>query len=453
MNGNDFLEKMELIDPAYVEAADKAPKKKRGAWIKWGAVAACLCVAAAIVVAVVPQRGEPQPSEAIHLGTTAPSESERESDAPTEPKTEKPSERETEATTERNPDTVSLQAITVPDLYAGFGFEGFAVYDISEYRRGNPWSPDMELATLPVYRNGAYDPSRTGVPLGLNEEEMIAQLQTLAEQIGLEIDACETQWENVYVDRKSSERRLTATGVEASTNNGTLTVWASGGFRYSPAKDLTLFPAGSRFSYHDSTDREAQAALDYLITAYADVLVFEAPTSAIPVAYTFQGLPYRSYEVYDAAGTPEEVILNYNLRWAEFLPDKYTEELAAESPAGALLLIKVHDALLTSEKLGDYPIITADEAKALLLSGCGQTSVPAEYPAPTAKTVEHVELVYRTGAMEELLLPYYRFDVRLPDEPSCGSELGLKNYGVYYVPAVAAEYLTDMPTYNGWFLG
>ena len=44
MNGNDFLDKMELIDPAYVEAADETPKKKRVAWLKWGAVAACLCV-------------------------------------------------------------------------------------------------------------------------------------------------------------------------------------------------------------------------------------------------------------------------------------------------------------------------------------------------------------------------------------------------------------------------
>ena len=450
MSGDEFLEKMELIDPAFVTAAAEPSRQKerRSVWVRWGAVAACLCAVAAIAFAALRPIGQ-QP-DGPHLATAAPTT--EATSAPTEA-TEEPTEKATEATTEHQLDSVSLQTITVPDLYAGFGYEGFTVYDLTEYRRSNPWSPDMELTTLPVYRNGAYDPSLAGVPLGLNEEEMIAQLQTLAEQIGLEIDACETQWENVYVDRKSSERRLTATGVEASTNNGTLTVWASGGFRYAPAKNLTLFPAGSRFSYHDSTDGEAQAALDYLITAYADVLVFEAPTSAIPVAYTFQGLPYRSYEVYDAAGTSEEVILNYNLRWAEFLPDEYTEELAVESPAGALLLIRVHDALLTSEKLGDYPIITADEAKELLLSGHGQSSVPAEYPAPTAETVEHVELVYRTGAREEFLLPYYRFDVRLPDEPSCGSELGLKNYGVYYVPAVAAEYLTDMPTYDGWFIG
>lgn len=41
MRGNDFLDKMELIDPAYVEAADAMPKKTRISWIKWGAAAAC----------------------------------------------------------------------------------------------------------------------------------------------------------------------------------------------------------------------------------------------------------------------------------------------------------------------------------------------------------------------------------------------------------------------------
>ena len=42
MRGNELLDKLELIDPAYVEAADVPPKKKH--WRKWGALAACLCL-------------------------------------------------------------------------------------------------------------------------------------------------------------------------------------------------------------------------------------------------------------------------------------------------------------------------------------------------------------------------------------------------------------------------
>ena len=41
MNGNEFLDKMSLADPAYVEEADR-PVKKRTTWRRWGAMAACL---------------------------------------------------------------------------------------------------------------------------------------------------------------------------------------------------------------------------------------------------------------------------------------------------------------------------------------------------------------------------------------------------------------------------
>jgi len=44
MRGNEFLDKMELIDPVYIEAADADPKKRQKAWVKWGAMAACLCL-------------------------------------------------------------------------------------------------------------------------------------------------------------------------------------------------------------------------------------------------------------------------------------------------------------------------------------------------------------------------------------------------------------------------
>lgn len=38
MRGNEFLDKMELADLAYVEAADAMPKKRRG-WLRWCAAA------------------------------------------------------------------------------------------------------------------------------------------------------------------------------------------------------------------------------------------------------------------------------------------------------------------------------------------------------------------------------------------------------------------------------
>lgn len=46
MRGNELLDKMELIDSAYVEAADAMPKRRRAAWLRWCAAAACLSLLA-----------------------------------------------------------------------------------------------------------------------------------------------------------------------------------------------------------------------------------------------------------------------------------------------------------------------------------------------------------------------------------------------------------------------
>ena len=45
MRGNEFLNKMELIDPAYIEAAEAAPRRRGQGWVKRiGAIAACLAL-------------------------------------------------------------------------------------------------------------------------------------------------------------------------------------------------------------------------------------------------------------------------------------------------------------------------------------------------------------------------------------------------------------------------
>lgn len=44
MRGNELLDKMSLVDPAYVEAAEAAPKVSKLRRVRWGAVAACVCI-------------------------------------------------------------------------------------------------------------------------------------------------------------------------------------------------------------------------------------------------------------------------------------------------------------------------------------------------------------------------------------------------------------------------
>lgn len=44
MRGNEFLDKMELINPAYVEAADDTPKIIKRSHLRWSAIVACFCI-------------------------------------------------------------------------------------------------------------------------------------------------------------------------------------------------------------------------------------------------------------------------------------------------------------------------------------------------------------------------------------------------------------------------
>lgn len=47
MRGTELLDKLELVDPAFVAEADDLPVKKRTVWLKWGGLAACACLLAA----------------------------------------------------------------------------------------------------------------------------------------------------------------------------------------------------------------------------------------------------------------------------------------------------------------------------------------------------------------------------------------------------------------------
>ena len=68
MRGNELLDKMELIDPAYVEAADRWPVRKKSGWWKWAVLAACLCLA----IAVIPIFGKPSKAPEDEPGDAPP---------------------------------------------------------------------------------------------------------------------------------------------------------------------------------------------------------------------------------------------------------------------------------------------------------------------------------------------------------------------------------------------
>lgn len=423
MRGNEFLDKMELIDPAYVEAADKQPYKKRGIWLKWGMTAACLFLIVGGALVIRQQLAPKLPD----------------SPDPTAP----PSPVETASSTPvatNSPVVLHPDAVTIPQLQVNAGFEGYLCYDISELENGNPWSEDMGITSLPVYKNLAFDATGAGIPRGLSEEAMAEQLDFAVTALNLEVLETEVIRDGFVTKEGEMVADGAPTQLVAVTEQGEITVSADGTITYRlPDKGISL-PAEYHFTSSKTTEEEAATVLSYLINTYEKLLDYEEPLGESFGDYDILGEFNRSYIVYDASGDDIADILNYNFGRVYFYP----------ADDNNLYLIRINNGLSVAEKIKDYPIITVEEATTRLSSGNYQTSVPLAFPGEEA--IGKVELVYRTGRLEEVLLPYYRFYVLLSDSISeSAASMGLKTYGAYYVPALPDEYILNMPTYDGYF--
>lgn len=389
MNSKKFTEAMNEIDNKYVDEAIGYKKKvKRPVWLKWGAMAACLCLIIAGTV-VIP-----------HF-------------------------------TETTPD--GLPMLDLPDVTGtGMGFESELCYDIIEMYNGNPWTAEMELPFLPVYKNGSYHAA--GVPTGLKEEVMMERLENTAKALGIEAENIETEKEGLTTTRVTGEADNLKIEVSA---DGVITVWFDEGL---------ALPEEYNFTHYDTTDEEAERVLDYLMEQYSALIDFTQPEKVLSGSYVMWNdydeagnhisIPKyeREYLLYDAAGGDIEDILNYTYNYIQFAPNDN----------GNLMLIRLYDSLSCAEKLGDYPTITADEARSMLLNGNYLTSVP--YEITDEELVQRVELVYRNSRTEKIFMPYYRFYVELPE---MRRDNGLTDYGAYYVPAIKSEYISNMPMWDG----
>ncbi len=399
MKANDLLDMIGNTDDSIIEEAKKRKKPVISRWTKWAAAAACLCLVVGGLFAIT------RPS-----GTT--------------------------------PDiSGGLPQIAIPKYESnGMGFEGLMYYSAEELENGNPWREDIALDTLPVFKNDSYDPSGAGVPIGLSEAEMIAELENAAKVLDLEILETKTETN----DTKSEDGTIIPSdaiySIRAITGSGNLTVYANGVLVYDLPSNYEL-PDEYHFTYSNTSDSEAEAVMTYLTETYASFLNYDHPEIVLQGDYTFSGEYIRRYLAYDSGTDMTERILNYNFRTAQFAPDDN----------GNLMLIRMNDRLRMAEKLGDYPLISAAEAKEKLLDGQYQTSVPVAMPGE--KYIAKVELVYRSGPREETLLPYYRFYVELQDADGwqMTQSNGLKTYGAYYVPAIQDDYISNLSTYNGYF--
>ena len=336
-----------------------------------------------------------------------------------------------------HPTRGSLPTLKLPDLSGGsngMGFEGILLYSFDEWSSGSPWKETMSFSTLPAYRNGSYDPA--GEPTGLGKAEMTKQLQATAEALGIELETTQAH--------RDGRLPFTLTSVTAQADGVSLEAEADGTVTVEFEGGLSL-PEDISFLYYDLLPEEAAHTLTYLSEQFSALTGFSQPVQALSGSYvlwndydqtgTYIVMPKYEYTylLYEGAGDDRSDLLSFSFQTVQFYPDEN----------GKLWIIRLRDRLSTAQYLGDYPIITAQEALSLLMEGSYLTNVP--YPIEEDATVAYVELMYRSSRLDPILMPYYRFYVELPEMER---DNGLKEYGAYYVPAIERQYLENMPSGN-----
>lgn len=389
MNGNEFLDKMSLADPAYVEEADR-PVKKRTAWRKWGAMAACLAVLLGVGFLFFP------------------------------------------TSTPNVPDPVPTELPTLPvsmgPSLGGYGYEGYYVRDISDLKNTSPSQIVSLPDTLPVFRNAT-----GGYPLQVATEEYKAKMLTLCRSVAgrLGWDA-----ENMTVVWDERSDGLAPTTVTATGADGvkievdqfmtvTITYLDRGG------------PLSGKASLVLRTYDSAYELAEKLLAEYQDLMNFTNPRICVTGGdYNIYG--EQSYDIVftETGGTQTEELLEFFFHGAEFACNEDGEPWRIRLTCTDL-----------SDKVGDYPIITARQAQAQLAAGHYISSCGWEMPGEAY--IRKVELVYRTGIYDEYFMPYYRFYVELLVEAPVVD--GMNHLAAYYVPAVAEEYLAPLSTWDGRF--
>lgn len=324
-----------------------------------------------------------------------------------------------------------LPKITASLTTGDMGFEGMMAYSIDELENGNPWREiPSDTAELPVYENLLYDELAQPVYYD-SEEDMRQAAEEAAEELGMTVLSLKTDTIGEIRGTKRIERVSSAT-AECTWEFGAATVYVTraGSTRVQFSAPL---PFGG--------EEERSAAADILSTflGYRDAVIVESGE------YNIHGEWDEHVRAYEDSDDPVRKLLNYCAA---------ASRLSERDDGAGLGTVWKDPGVERLEFIGDYPVITEEEARAMLLRGEYLTTVPADTLPESGITedrIDRVELVYRCSLRDEYAEPYYRFFVRLREGYPPSAVEGLQTWGVYYVPAVRVEYLSEIPVWDGSF--
>ena len=308
--------------------------------------------------------------------------------------------------------------LPVLELDAGLFTDGQGAFllrmrSFSEYSFGSPWSADTELAALPVFANPVeYAPvEQNRAALSWDEPAMRERLLGLAASLGMDAG------EDDIVCALDADGALWSLAL------------SGGGVSVEVERDLS-----ARVDFgHDSPREDYEAAGEYFAEHYAARFGIENPRWSVGGGdYKYDGVTQRySLRIYEAGKNVAESLVNYCFGGLTLIPGE----------DGGLRTIRLEP--VAAGSLGNYPLISPEEATELVLNG---GELPGTLNTLRAEDIAGVTLVYHVGIYDEYYMPYYCFAFA---ERESGETLpeGFTGYSLYYVPAVSGEYLS--PSWDG----
>lgn len=337
-------------------------------------------------------------------------------------------------------DNGELMQIPMPTDYTGSGSGGFFARDISEVEFKGLSADGTLPETLPVYKNsvkwyaGMY-------PEHTDYDKMLETLKKYAELYGFDVENLDiTEYNPVESGEDMTDELFEEVyGIPApdgvyqpqvleAAQNG-VTVRVIGDYLVNIS-----FENGDVIEGYDFSDRESVlAAAKYLRSEYSDKLMLTKPEILI-TGGTRDVYGERSYGIliYEAADSPSEELYNRSFRGISF----------GLSDDGRLVSVS-YDITDTENSVGDYPLITPEEAVSQFESGNYINA--SESDERDAQKVERVELVYRGSKTDEYYIPCYRLTVYQEDAP-IESQMSMKLYNTYYVPAIEPRFIEGSET-------
>lgn len=327
----------------------------------------------------------------------------------------------------------------------GLGMEAVMVREESELvPTAWPGQGEEMPNALTVYRNAR--PADVTGARTYTEEELCTLARQTAQALGLAVESVEVS--PTEEQRQATLERFEEAGLLPSeedtpeaaaekqaqleynlapswatavcTDGAVITASRTGTVRVELAEGFDAAP-------HTQDAQAYAAAVQRLADEYGAAFGMQAPQAAVQADYTFEGTLHLTHFVWDAAASPAQQLLFASCGRLSF----------SGGESGAIL----YEQPQPGQALGEYPLVSESEARAMLLQGQCLTSVP--YAVESEADIAAVQLCYREGS--EVYAPWYRFWVKLPEEAQQNCAPGCTVYGAYYVPAVRGEYIAGAP--------